>query len=55
MEKGLTVIPVRLFLSDRGFAKLEIAVARGKKSFDKRDSIKQKDTNRELDRLKNRW
>lgn len=54
-EKGLTVIPIRLFLSERGFAKLEIAVAKGKKSFDKRDSIKQKDTSRELDRLKNRW
>lgn len=54
-EKGLTIIPIRLFLSDRGFAKLEIAVARGKKSFDKRESIKQKDTNRELNRLKSRW
>jgi SsrA-binding protein len=49
------VIPIRLFLSERGFAKLDIAVAKGKKSFDKRDSIKQKDTSRELDRLKNRW
>ena len=55
VEKGLTIIPVRLFLSERGLAKLEIAVARGKKSFDKRDSIKEKDNRRDLDRLKHRF
>jgi SsrA-binding protein len=51
-EKGFTIIPYRLYITDRGFAKLEIAVARGKKSFDKRESIKQKDQKRELDRMK---
>ena len=54
-EKGLTIIPLRLFLSERGLAKLDIGVARGKKSFDKRHSIKEKDTRRELDRIKNRY
>lgn len=51
-EQGLTVIPSRLFINDRGWAKLEIAVAKGKKLYDKREDIKQKDTKRELDRLK---
>ena len=51
-EKGYTLIPVRLFFSERGHVKLEIAVASGKKSYDKRESIKQKDNKRELDRLK---
>lgn len=51
-EKGLTLVPIRLFLSKRGFAKLEIALARGKKIYDKRDDIKKKDQKRELDRMK---
>jgi SsrA-binding protein len=51
-EKGYTIIPYRLFLSDRGFAKLEIALARGKKSYDKRESIKQKDLKRDLERMR---
>jgi len=51
-EKGLTIVPVRLFISNRGFAKLEIALARGKKLYDKRNDIKKKDQKRELDRLK---
>jgi SsrA-binding protein len=54
-EKGVAVVPVRLFLSDRGFAKLEIALARGKKSFDKRETIKQKDSKRELDRVMKKY
>ena len=54
-EKGVAVVPIRLFLSDRGFAKLEIALARGKKSFDKRESIKQKDDKRELDRVMKKY
>lgn len=45
-EKGLTIIPLRMFISETGFAKLEIAVAQGKKSFDKRESIKEKDLER---------
>ena len=51
-EKGLTLVPVRLFINDRGFAKLEIALARGKKIHDKRDSIKERDVKRELRRIK---
>lgn len=51
-EKGLSIVPLRLFINARGFAKMEIAVARGKKLFDKRDSIKKKDQDRELQRLK---
>lgn len=51
-EKGLTVVPTRLFINDRGIAKLEIAVAKGKKLHDKRDSIKERDAKRELNRLK---
>lgn len=51
-EKGLTIVPLRLFINDRGYAKLEIAVARGKKLHDKRDSIKEKEMKRELARTK---
>ncbi len=49
-DQGLTIIPVRLFLSDRGFAKLDIALAKGKKEFDKRQDIKKKDAEREIGR-----
>ncbi len=51
-EKGLTLVPVRIFVNERGFAKLEIAVARGKKLFDKRATIKDRDVKRELARTK---
>lgn len=51
-EQGLTIVPVRMFISDRGFAKLEIALARGKKLHDKRESIKERDVKRELSRMK---
>jgi SsrA-binding protein len=51
-EKGLTIIPLRLFINQRGFAKLEIALARGKKLFDKRESIKKRDQDKELKRMK---
>jgi SsrA-binding protein len=51
-ERGYTIVPYRLFVSERGFAKLDIALARGKKSFDKRETIKEKDNKREMDRLK---
>lgn len=47
-EKGLTIIPVRLFIDENGFAKLEIALAKGKKAYDKRESIKQRDVEREM-------
>jgi len=51
-EKGLSLIPLRLFINERGLAKIEIAVARGKKLHDKRDSIKDRDVKRELSRIK---
>jgi SsrA-binding protein len=51
-EKGLTLVPIRLFINDRGFAKLEIALAKGKKLHDKRESIKERDVKRELSKLK---
>lgn len=51
-EKGLTIVPYRIFFSESGFAKCEIVLARGKKSFDKRESIKEKDVQRDLDRTK---
>jgi SsrA-binding protein len=50
-EKGLTIIPVTLFINDKGFAKLDIALAKGKHYFDKRDDLKAKDTKRELSKL----
>lgn len=50
-QKGLTIIPVKLFISDEGFAKLVIALARGKKEYDKRESIKEKDIRREMERM----
>jgi SsrA-binding protein len=51
-EKGLTLIPLRLFINDRGFAKLEIAVGKGKKVHDKRNSIKEREAKRELSKMK---
>jgi SsrA-binding protein len=50
-EKGFAIIPVRVFIGERGYAKVEIALARGKKKFDKRNSLKQKETKREMDRV----
>ncbi|MEO1049409.1 MAG: SsrA-binding protein SmpB [Bacteroidota bacterium] len=49
-EKGLTIIPIRLFINAKGLAKLEIALSKGKKIHDKRDSIKERDVKRELQR-----
>ena len=51
-EKGLTIVPVRLFVTNKGLAKLEIALAKGKKLHDKRYEIKEKDLKKDLDRLK---
>ena len=50
VDKGLTLIPTLLFTSDSGYAKLEIAVAKGKKMFDKRDDMKPKDIDRDIKR-----
>jgi SsrA-binding protein len=49
-DQGLTVIPTRLFINDKGFAKMEIALAKGKKLYDKRDDIKKRDIEREMNR-----
>jgi len=49
---GFTIVPIKLFINEKGLAKLDIAVARGKKTYDKRESLKEKDIDREL-RTKN--
>ena len=51
-NKGLTIVPLRLFTNEKGLAKLEIALCRGKKNYDKRESLKEQDTKRDLDRIK---
>lgn len=51
-ERGFTIVPYRLYLNDRGFAKLEIALAQGKKTHDKRTTIKEREGKRDLDRIK---
>jgi len=48
---GFTIVPVRLFINEKGLAKVVIALARGKKEFDKRQSIKEKEDKREMDRM----
>ena len=49
-EKSMTIIPVTLFINDKGLAKLEIALAKGKHYYDKRENLKEKDHKREIDR-----
>lgn len=49
-EKGFTIVPLRIFLSEKGLAKMEIGLGRGKKLHDKRESIKERDTQREIKR-----
>ena len=51
-NSGLTIIPTKLFINEKGFAKLRIALAKGKKLFDKRESIKDRENKRNLDRVK---
>jgi SsrA-binding protein len=50
-ESGLTIVALRIFIADTGYAKLEIGLARGKREYDKRETIKRKDAQRQLDRL----
>jgi SsrA-binding protein len=50
-NKGLTIVPLRLYTNEKGLAKLEIALCRGKKNYDKRESLKEQDTKRDLDRI----
>lgn len=49
-EKGLTIVPLKVFISETGYAKIEIGIAQGKKSYDKRESIKERDIDRQLKR-----
>ena len=49
---GLTIVPLRLFVNEKGYAKLDISLAKGKKLYDKRDSIKDRDNKRDLARVK---
>lgn len=51
-ETGLTIIVTKVFINERGLAKAEIAISKGKKEYDKRQTIKKKDTERELDRVR---
>lgn len=51
-NSGLTIVPLKLFINDKGFAKMLIALARGKKLYDKRDTLKDRDNQRNLDRIK---
>jgi SsrA-binding protein len=53
-DKGYTIVPLRIFFSEKGYAKLEIGLGKGKKLYDKRDSIKQRDTDKEIKRALNR-
>jgi len=52
---GLTIVPLSLFINEKGFAKVQIALARGKKLFDKRETIKDRDNKRNLDRVKKNY
>ncbi len=49
-DSGLTIVPIKLFINEKGFAKLNIALAKGKRAFDKRDDIKKRDIEREMNR-----
>ncbi len=50
-NSGFTIIPTRMFINDKGLAKLVIAIAKGKKEYDKRASLREKDDKREIDRM----
>lgn len=51
-EPGLTIVPLRLYFNEKGLAKIDIALCKGKKQYDKRDSIREQESRRELDRAK---
>ena len=51
-NQGLTIVPLKLFTNEKGIAKLEIALCRGKKNYDKRETMKERDTKRDIDRIK---
>lgn len=54
-EKGMTIVPYRLYFSERGFIKIELYLAMGKKSYDKRETIKERQNKRDLDRVKKEY
>ena len=54
-EKGFTIVPYRLFLNDRGLAKVEIVLVQGKKIYDKRESIRSRESKRSLDRIRKEY
>ena len=51
-KNGMTIVPLRLFINEKGWAKLEIALARGRKKYDKRQLLKERDIKRQLDQIK---
>lgn len=51
VQPGVTIVPLRLYINDNGYAKLDIAIARGKKQYDKRQSIKAREDKRSIDRM----
>ena len=53
-DKGYTIVPLRIFFSEKGLAKIEIGLGKGKKNYDKRESIKERDTQKEMKRYLNR-
>jgi SsrA-binding protein len=53
-DKGLTIVPLKVFLNDKNFVKVEIGLAKGKKNYDKRETIKQRDTDKEIKRYSNK-
>ena len=50
-ESGFSIVPVKLYITDKGYAKLTVAVAKGKKMYDKRESIKEREDKRNMDRF----
>ena len=53
-DNGMTIVPTKMFINEKGLCKVEIALARGKKEYDKRESIKEKDARRDMDRYMKR-
>ena len=51
LDKGLTIVPIRIYTNERSIFKVDIALARGKKLYDKRDSIKKRDMDREINKI----
>ena len=51
-DTGVTIVPIRVFFNEKGFAKMEIALSKGKKQYDKRQSLREKDDKREMDRMR---